>query len=111
MGFCRQSLRRRLPRFTWVEDGAVRYRSAAEIRQALETLPPTMHVETTYSDTEIFALAPGVASVITRFETRFADSAGAGFSFDGAMTMTLVHGEDGWRFFGGHTSSPKRRGP
>ncbi len=99
------------PHFRWVEDGVVRYRSAAEIRQALAALPPSMRVETTYDETEIVPLAPGVASVLTRFETRFVDSTGAGFGFGGAITITLMHREGGWRFLSGHSSSPKRRGP
>jgi Domain of unknown function (DUF4440) len=98
-------------RFRWVEDGAVRYRSVAEVRQALAAVPPGMRVETTYEETEIDPLAPGVASVLTRFQTRFVDSAGGGFGFDGTITMTLVHQADGWRFLSGHTSTPKPRSP
>jgi hypothetical protein len=37
--------------------GAVRYRSAAELRPAPETLPTTMRVDTTYTDTEDDACA------------------------------------------------------
>ncbi len=44
-------------RFRWVEDGAVRYRSAAEIRRAFAALPPSVQVQTTYHDTEIVAVA------------------------------------------------------
>lgn len=97
-------------RFVWVEDGVIRYRSAAEIRQALESLPPSMHVETTYSDTKISVLSSDVASVVTGFETQFTDSTGTGFSFGGMITMTLIRDEGGWSIFGGHVSSPKRRG-
>jgi len=98
-------------RFRWVEDGIVRYRSAAEVRQALAALPAGMRITTTYRDTEVLPLAPGLASVVTQFQTSFADSAGRGFAFGGAITMTLVHLRDGWRLLGGHTSSPKPRGP
>jgi len=98
-------------RFRWIEDGVVRYRSAAEVRQALAGLPSGMRVETTYDDTEIVPLALGIATASTLFETRFADSTGRGFGFGGAITMTLVHETGGWRFLGGHTSSPKPRGP
>lgn len=71
---------------------------------------------------EIVPLAPGVASVSTLFETRLAmlmsvpkvsptSPTGGGFGFGGAITMTLVHEAGGWRFLGGHTSTPKPRGP
>lgn len=98
-------------RFRWVEDGVVRYRSAAAVRQALAALPRNVRVETSYRDTEIFAVAPGVASVVTGFETKFTDSTGTAFSFGGVITMTVVHLDGGWRFLTGHTSSPKPRGP
>ena len=98
-------------RFRWVEDGVVRYRSAAEVRRALAAVPASMRIKTTYRDTEVLPLAPGLASVVTQFQTSFADSAGRGFTFGGAITMTLVHLQDGWKFLGGHTSSPRARGP
>jgi hypothetical protein len=68
-----------------------------------------MRVETTYADTEITPLAPGVAAVVTRFETRFADSTGADFGFEGSITATLVHRDGYWRFLQGHTSSAQPR--
>lgn len=91
-------------RFRWVENGMVRYRSAAEIHQALAALPPNTRIESTYQDTEIIPIAPGIASVVTRFQTRIAD-----FSFGGAITMMLIHRDDGWRILGGHTSAPQPR--
>jgi ketosteroid isomerase-like protein len=99
------------PRFRWFEDGVIRYRSAAEVRQALAGLLAGMRIETTYDSMEIVAVAPGIATASTLFETRFTDSTGGGFGFGGAITMTLVHEADGWRFLGGHSSSPKPRGP
>jgi hypothetical protein len=98
-------------RFRWVENGVVRYRSAAEVRQALMRLTSTMRIETTYQDTEILPIAPGLASVVTRFQTRFGDPAAGGFTFGGAITMTLINTTDGWRMLGGHTSSPIPRTP
>ena len=98
-------------RFRWVENGVVRYRSAGEVRQALTRLASTMRIETTYQDTEILPVEPGLAFVVTRFQTRFGDPAGGGFTFGGAITMTLIHTADGWRILGGHTSSPIQRTP
>jgi hypothetical protein len=97
--------------FRWVENGVVRYRSAAEVRQALMRLTSTMRIETTYQDTEILPIAPGLAAVVTRFQTRFGDPAAGGFTFGGAISMTLIHAAEGWRILGGHTSSPIQRTP
>jgi hypothetical protein len=82
-------------RFRWVENGVVRYRSAADVRQALARLASAMRIETTYQDTEILPIAPGLASVVTRFQTRFGDPAAGGFTFGGAITMTLIHAAEG----------------
>ncbi len=100
------------PRFWFVENGAVRYRSAGQIRQALGSVPPGTRIETTHEGTEITPVAPGVASVATLFHTRFIDSTGAmAFTFEGAATLTLVHRPDGWRILNGHSSSPSPRRP
>jgi SnoaL-like domain len=97
------------PGFRWLENGEVRYRSGAEIRQALSGVPATTRIVTSYQDTEILAIAPGIASVNTRFQTQFLDSTTAPFSFGGAITMTLVHRPEGWRIIAGHTSAPVPR--
>lgn len=94
------------PGFRWLENGEVRYRSAAEIRQALAGVPATTRIVTSYRDTEILALAPGIASVNTLFQTQFLDSATTSFRFGGAITMTLLHRPEGWRIVAGHTSAP-----
>lgn len=97
------------PRFRWIENGAVRYRSQLDIRAALAALPPNTSIESTYRDTEITALAPGLASVTTLFQTRFVSPPAPPFEFGGAITMTLIHSREGWRILNGHTSSPIRR--
>ncbi len=95
--------------FRWVEDGAVRYRSAGEIQRALAE--HTASLETTLRDTEIMPLSPGVASLVTHFNSRIVDSTGYGFDFGGIITMTLVARADGWRIFGGHTSTERNPAP
>lgn len=97
--------------FRWVESGAVRYRSVAEVRKALSSLSTGSRIETTYKDVEIIPLSPDVAMVTLLFETRLVSITGGGFSFGGAMTMVLVRRDDAWRIAGGHTSSPARRSP
>lgn len=91
--------------FRWIENGEVRYRSAGDIRTALARVSSTMRIETSYRDTEIVPLAPGIASVLTHFESRFVDSS-TSFSFGGAMTMLLMHRADGWKIVSGHSSAP-----
>jgi hypothetical protein len=93
------------PEFRWVENGLVRYRSPADIRAALSALPPGARVDTKYDDTEVTPLAPGVASVFTLFETRLGEPGAAFAGFEGAMTITFVHEDAGWRMLAGHTSS------
>lgn len=98
------------PRFRWVSNGIVESRSVEQIRKYFATLPPGARVETTFQDAEITPLAPGVAMVTTLFQTRLVDPKSGGFSFGGAMTMTLVERPDGWKILNGHSSAPVRRG-
>jgi ketosteroid isomerase-like protein len=97
------------PRFRWVSNGAVEARSVEEIRKYFSALPSGARVETTYRDTEITPLAPGLALVATRFETRVVDPKSGGFSFGGFLTMTFVERGDGWKILEGHASSPRPR--
>jgi hypothetical protein len=98
------------PRFRWVSSGIVEARSVEQIRKYFAALPPGTRVETTYQDAEITPLAPGVAAVTTLFQTRLVEPQGGGFSFGGALTMTLVERPEGWKILSGHASSPVRRG-
>ena len=98
--------------FRWLEGGAVVAHNAAQIRQYFSKLPAGMRIETSYQDTEILPIVPGVASVVTKFQTHMSDStAGPGFTFGGALTMTFVHRDDGWRILNGHASAPRRHSP
>jgi muconolactone delta-isomerase len=97
------------PRFRWVASGIVEARSVEQIRKYFAGLPPGTHVDTTYQDTEITPLAPGVAMVTTLFQTRLIDPQGGGFTFGGALTMTLIERPDGWKILSGHSSSAVRR--
>ena len=92
--------------FRFVENGTVRYPSVTAIREALASVPKGTRIQTQYRDTEIAALAPGLADVTTLFESSFVDSTGARFSFHGAVTLTLAHEPGGWRIIRGHSSSP-----
>ena len=97
------------PAFRFYESGALRYRSAADVRAALEGLGPGMRVTTEYSDTGIEALAPGVALVRSLFESTLEGEGGFAFTYGGAMTAVWIHEPDGWRILSGHTSAPVPR--
>ncbi len=97
--------------FRWVERGKVVARSREAIREELSRLPRGTRLVTSYEGTDITALAPGVAVVLTDFQTRLTDSAGAGFSFGGVLTVTMVHQPTGWKFLNGHASGPTEGGP
>jgi hypothetical protein len=99
------------PRFRWVSRGVVEARSVEQIRKGLLALGVGVRAETTYQYLEIAPVAPGVAAVTTLFQTRVVDAKGGGFSFGGAMTMTLIERPDGWRILYGHSSSPPSRAP
>jgi hypothetical protein len=97
------------PDFRWLEQGLVRYRSVAQIREELRRRGPDTRIETSFLDTKIVVLGPGAASVATAFHTRFVDPRNpGGLEFGGVMTMVLAHREAGWKFVSGHTSSPAR---
>ena len=97
------------PAFRFYESGALRYQSAADVRAALEGLGPGMRVTTEYSDTDIEALAPGVALVRSLFESTLEGEGGFAFTYGGAMTTVWIHEVDGWRILSGHTSVPVPR--
>jgi hypothetical protein len=71
-------------RFRWVESGVVVARSAREIGQYLDQMPPGMKLATTYSEMEIFALAPGMAQIVTSFKSVMGDPAAGGASWGGS---------------------------
>ncbi|WP_425152842.1 DUF4440 domain-containing protein [Candidatus Palauibacter sp.] len=98
------------PTFRFYENGELRYRSAADVRAALEGLPPSMRISTEYSDTDIEALAPGLALVRSLFESTIEGEGGFEFGYGGAVTMLWTHEPGGWRILSGHTSAPVPRG-
>jgi SnoaL-like domain len=96
-------------RLRWVANGVVEARSVADLRRHFLGLPAGTRVEITYREAEITPLAPGVAQVVTLFDTRLVDPKGGGFAFGGALTMILIERPDGWKFLSGHSSSPQRQ--
>ncbi|MDE2720358.1 nuclear transport factor 2 family protein [Candidatus Palauibacter polyketidifaciens] len=98
------------PNFRFYENGVLQYRSAADVRAALGAFPPGMRIETEYRDTDVVALAPGLAQVRARFESTITGADGSSFGFDGAVTMIWAHETGGWRILSGHSSAPVPRG-
>jgi len=92
------------PGFQWVEDGAVRYATRAEMRAAFERLAGVKDVRFSADAPRIVALAPGAASLAVTFDQAMVDSAGAGVGIAGAMSIAAVHSPAGWKWLTGHTS-------
>jgi hypothetical protein len=97
--------------FRFLESGEVRYASASTIREALRALPPGTRIRTEYSDMAVQPMAPGLVGVSALFSSQFVDSAGGGFGFSGAISLTLQQESAGWRIIAGHSSAPVPRGP
>lgn len=97
--------------FRFLESGEVRYASAGAIREALRGLPADTRIRTEYIDVAVQPIAPGLAGVSALFNTHFVDSAGGGFGFAGAISLTLQHESAGWRIIAGHSSAPVPRRP
>lgn len=98
------------PAFRFYENGVLQYRSAADVRAALGAFPPGTRIETEYRDTDVVALAPGLAHVRARFESTLTGADGFAFGFGGAVTMIWAHEAGTWRILSGHSSSPVPRG-
>jgi ketosteroid isomerase-like protein len=97
------------PRFAWVEDGRIRYTSRQQVMEGFGQLRQAGPVRVELGPPAITVLAPDVALLFATHKTTIGDS-GKGFSFAGAMTITLVRTNQGWQFLSGHTSS-SRPGP
>ena len=92
-------------RFIWLEDGKVQYHSPDAILEGLAALPPNMRVETDLIEPAITVLSDRLATVQSRFESRFYGPSGEGFSFGGVLSMVLERSASGWRIVSGHTST------
>lgn len=92
--------------FRWLEDGVVRYRNPGEVAAAIRSLKGSIRrTELLLDGTTITPLAPGLAAVTTGFAQKIEDTTGTVGGFAGAISAVLVHGDSGWVFLLGHTSS------
>lgn len=98
------------PDFLWIEDGAIRYRSARESRESLAALAAmASSTELAVSDLSVAALGPGIAVATCRFVQTVDIEGGPGFAFAGALTIVLRRENGRWLFVSGHTSSARPR--
>ena len=98
------------PDFQWIEDGAIRYRSARESRESLAGLGAMASLtELTVSDLSVTALGSDAAVATCHFVQAIGVEGGPGFAFAGALTMVLRNEDGRWLFVSGHTSSARLR--
>ena len=92
--------------FQWVEDGAIRYRSAGESRASLAALGAmASSAALTISDLSVTPLGPDAAVATCHFAQEIGMGDRGSFSFSGAMTIVLRKEAGRWLFASGHTSS------
>jgi hypothetical protein len=95
-------------RFSWLEDGKLRYRSADEVVAALKGFAPGARVRTELAGLTVVPLGPQGAYAWANFRTTVGTPP-SGFAFGGAITFVLERRGDTWAIVGGHTSSEGRR--
>ena len=76
--------------FFWIEGAAVRYQSAKDVRDALQTLKNVPQIELKFYETRVDVLSPTIANVHTEFSQSFMNGAGRGDTYGGYMTITVV---------------------
>ena len=98
-------------RFAWIEEGAVRYRSADEVLESLAAFTSGATIETELGDVDVVRLSGGGAHAWASFTTTVGGE-GGGYSFGGLMSFVLEPSDTdaGWRIVGGHVSTPRERG-
>lgn len=90
--------------FRWLEDGALRYRSADEVATALDQFPPGTTIDSRLSDIVVLPLDGRQVHVSASFQTRIGMPQGA-FEFSGVFTAVLERKGASYAFLAGHTSS------
>jgi ketosteroid isomerase-like protein len=91
--------------FRWFENGELKFRSGREIGDSMKAEGHGFRALTlSLIEPEITAVAPGVAEVTTNFAQKVTDTTGQVLGLAGAITMTVIHGDSGWKFLVGHVS-------
>jgi ketosteroid isomerase-like protein len=93
------------PEFRWFENGELKFRSGKEIGDTMKAEAPGFRaLALALIEPQITALAPGVAEVTTNFAEKITDTSGQMIGLAGAISMTVVHSDSGWKFLIGHVS-------
>jgi len=95
-------------RYTWAEDGEVRYRSVDGMLEGLATFPPDVPIHTDLSDLTVAQVGTDGAYATASFVTRIGEGPDS-FTFGGFITFVLERHNETWRIVGGHVSSPRQR--
>jgi ketosteroid isomerase-like protein len=93
------------PGFRWFENGELKFHSARELGDTMNAEAPRFQsLAMSLIEPEITPVAPGVAEVTSNFAEKITDMTGQSFGLAGAMSMTVIHGDSGWKFLVGHLS-------
>ena len=91
-------------RFSWYEDGRLRYRNADDVLRAIRNLGD-MNIRTQWMDRRVVPLSPTLASLRLGFLTRINLSNGTEIELLGVQTMVVEKTDEGWQIVNGHTST------
>jgi ketosteroid isomerase-like protein len=92
-------------RFRWFENGELKFRSGREIGDSMQAEAGGLRsLSLSLIEPQITPLAPGLAVVTTHFAEKVIDTTGQTLGFAGAISMTVVHSDSGWKFLVGHLS-------
>lgn len=92
--------------FHWAEDGRIAYPSYQSVVAVYDSLSGAVsQMDMNVQDPRVVPLAPGLLLVSATYLQRITDTAGTVTRLPGAFTFVAEHGDSGWRFVGGHSST------
>lgn len=93
------------PRFSWVEDGTVKFDQPAQIIRAFRGITDKLGILTVYRRPLVYALNDTQVMVFSKFLTTLKKGTPEEFKYQGAFTGVMQKSEKGWYFVTGHTST------
>ena len=98
-------------RLMLLETGRIAYRSRGQLTNAFEELSGfAASASLELSEIHPIPLAPGIVQVLGLFDQSFTAVDGSVVSFGGALSLTLIGTDLGFRIISGHTSSADAAG-
>jgi len=92
--------------FHWAEDGRLRFPSYGSLVTALDSIGGTIRSVSLVADQpKVVPLRPGLAALSVTYRQSITDTAGQVYRFAGVVTAVAAHGDSGWKFLLGHTST------